>query len=96
MSTANYIEHCELLLNDREFYEKLGASPTLIYIEEVQQKIDMLKNNYITKKEYNVLAENFTDYQRYIKYLNYFPRYDLSSLALIPTHAICQNLLILS
>ena len=64
----------------------------------------MLKNNYITKEEYNYLAENlknprtpyFTDYQRYIKYLIHFHHYDLSSLALIPAHAISQNLLILS
>ena len=105
MDTADYIEHCELLLNDREFYEKLDANPTLTYTKEVKQKIDdMLKNNYITKQEYNYLTENlenhehlyFTDYQRYIKYLIYFHHYDLSSLALIPAHAICQNLLILS
>ena len=38
----------------------------------------------------------FTDYQRYIKYFIHFHHYDLSSLALIPAHAICQNLLILS
>ena len=59
MDTADYIEHCELLLNDREFYEKLDANPTLIYTKEVKQKIDdMLKNNYIMKQEYNYLAEN--------------------------------------
>ena len=57
MDTADYIEHCKLLLNDREFYEKLDANPTLIYTEEVKQKIDMLKNNYMTKQEYNYLAE---------------------------------------
>ena len=46
MDTADYIEYCELLLNDREFYKKLGANPTLIYTEEVQQKIDgMLKKS---------------------------------------------------
>ena len=40
----NYIEHSELLLNDREFYGKLDANPTLIYTKEVKQKIDnMLK-----------------------------------------------------
>ena len=51
MDTADYIEHWELLLNDREFYEKLDANPRLIYTKEVQQKIDdMLKNNYITKQ----------------------------------------------
>ena len=59
MDTADYIEHCELLLNDREFYEKLDANPTLIYTKEVKQKIDdMLKNSYITKQEYNYLTEN--------------------------------------
>ena len=59
MDTANYIEHCELLLNDRDFYEKLDANPTLIYTEERKQKNDdMLKNNYITKQEYNYLAKN--------------------------------------
>ena len=40
--TVYYIEHCELLLNDREFYEKLDANPTLIYTEEVKQKIDAM------------------------------------------------------
>ena len=39
MDTADYNENCELLLNDREFYEKLDANPTLIYTKEVQQKI---------------------------------------------------------
>ena len=42
MDTADYIEHCELLLNDREFYENLDANPTLIYtwiFEYVQPKI---------------------------------------------------------
>ena len=58
MDTADYIEHCELLLNDREFYEKFDANPTLIYIEEIEQKIYMLKKNYITKQAYNYLAEN--------------------------------------
>ena len=86
------------------FYEKLDANPTLIYTDEVKQKVDdMLKNNYITKQEYNYLTENlenheqlyFTDYQRYMKYLIYFHHYDLS-LDLIPAHEICQNLLILS
>ena len=40
MDTVDYIEHCELLLNDRKFYEKIDANPTLIYTEEVKQKID--------------------------------------------------------
>ena len=41
------------------FYEKLDANPTLIYTDEVKQKVDdMLKNNYITKQEYNYLTEN--------------------------------------
>ena len=75
MDTTDYIEHCELLLNDREFYEKLDANPTLIYTKEVKQKIeDMLKNDYITKQEYNYLTKiwrtqehlYFTEYQRYI------------------------------
>ena len=56
---CGYIEQCELLLNDREFYEKLDANPTLSYTEEVKQKVDdMLKNNYIIKQEYSYLAEN--------------------------------------
>ena len=60
MDTADYIKHCELLLNDREFYEKFDANSTLIYTEEVKQKIDdVLKNNYITKQVYNHLAENW-------------------------------------
>ena len=36
MDTADYIEHCELLLNDREFHEKLYANPALISAEEVK------------------------------------------------------------
>ena len=40
MDTVNYIEHCDLLVNDRKFYEKIDANPTLIYTEEVKQKID--------------------------------------------------------
>ena len=35
MDTTDYIQHCELLLNDREFYEKLDVNPTLIYTKEV-------------------------------------------------------------
>ena len=59
MGTADYIEHCELLVNYREFYEKLDAKPALIYTKEIKQKVDdMLKNNNITKQEYNYLAEN--------------------------------------
>ena len=105
MDTTDCIEHCELLLNDREIYDKLDVNPTLIYTKEVKQKIDdMLRNNYITKQEYIYLAEYwenpqtplFKDYQRYIKYLIHFHHYDLSSLALIPAHTISQNLLILS
>ena len=105
MDTEDYIEHCKLLLNDRECYEKLDANPTLIYAEEVKQKIDdMLKNNYIRKEEYNYLAENlenprtplFYGIPKINKLLTHFHHYDLSSLALIPAHAISQNLLILS
>ena len=59
MNTTDYIEHCELLLNDREFYEKLDANPTLIYTKEVKQKIDMLNNSYITKQEYNYFNWKF-------------------------------------
>ena len=40
MDMAEYIEYCELLLNDREFQEKLDTNPTLSYTEEVKQKID--------------------------------------------------------
>ena len=105
MDKAGYIGHCQLLLKDRQYYEKLDANPTLIYNEKVKQNVDdMLKNNYIRKQEYNYLTESlenpptplFRDYQRYIKYLIYFHHYDLSSLALILAHAICLNLLILS
>ena len=39
MDTTDYIENCDLLLNDREFYEKLNANPTLIYSEEVKQLV---------------------------------------------------------
>ena len=42
MDTADYIKR-KLLVNDREFYEKLDANPSLIYTKEVKQKIDMLK-----------------------------------------------------
>ena len=64
MDTADCIEHCELLLNDREFYEKLDANPRLIYTVEVKQKInDMLKNNYITKQEFNYLTESLENPQ---------------------------------
>ena len=105
MDTTNYIKHCQLLLNHRAFCEKLDANPTLIYTEKVKQKIDdMLKNNYITKTEYNYLAENlenpltplFHGLPKYVKYLIHLHHNDLFSLALIPVHAICQNLLILS
>ena len=59
MHTADYIEYCKLFLNDREFNEKLDPNPTLNYTEKVKQKIDdMLKNNCITKQEYNCLTEN--------------------------------------
>ena len=43
MDTADYIKRCKLLLNDREFCEKLDANPLVIYTKEVKQKIDMLK-----------------------------------------------------
>ena len=59
MDKADYIEYCELLLNDREFHEKLDANPKLSYATEVKQKFDMLKNNYLIKQEYSYLAENF-------------------------------------
>ena len=44
METEDYLEHCELLLNYREFYGKLDANPTQIYTQEVKQKIDEKKN----------------------------------------------------
>ena len=43
METEDYLEHCELLLNYREFYGKLDANPTQIYTQEVKQKIDEKK-----------------------------------------------------
>ena len=49
MVTADYMEHCELFLNDREFYEKLGVNTTLIYTKGVKQKID----DILKKKLYN-------------------------------------------
>ena len=52
--TAVY--HCELLLNDRDFYKKLDANPTLIHTEEGKQKLDILKNSNIAKQEYKCLA----------------------------------------
>ena len=39
-NTGDYVEHCELFLNDKQFYGKLEANPTLIYAEEVKQKTD--------------------------------------------------------
>ena len=59
MDTTDYIKHCDLILNDREFYEKLDAelNPTLISVEEVKQKIDDIsKNNHKTKQEYNFFS----------------------------------------
>ena len=59
MDTTDYIEHGELILNDRKFYEKLDAelNPALISTEEVKQKIDdMLKNNHQTKQKYNFFS----------------------------------------
>ena len=50
IDTTDYIEHCELLLNNREVYEKLDANSTLIYAKEIRQKNDLLKKNYITKQ----------------------------------------------
>lgn len=55
VDTAGHTEHCELLLNSREFYEKIDTNPALCYTEEIKQKTDdMLKNNYITKQEMNI------------------------------------------
>ena len=65
MDKADYIEHCELLLNDREFYEKLNANPTLKYAEEVKQKIGILINNYKGKQEYTYLAKNLKSLPRF-------------------------------
>ena len=59
IGAADYIKHWELLLNYRGFFEKLDANPTLIYTEEVKQKIDdTLKNNYTTKQGYKYLTKN--------------------------------------
>ena len=50
MDTADYIEHCGLLLTDREFHEKLDTNSTVSHAKESKQKNDdMLKNNNITK-----------------------------------------------
>ena len=52
MDTDKYIEHCELLLNDKEFYRKLEANQTLTYDEQVKQNItDMLKKKKKKKKK---------------------------------------------
>ena len=52
MDTDKYIEHCELLLNDKEFYRKLEANQTLTYDEEFKQNITgMLKKKNITQQE---------------------------------------------
>ena len=59
MDAADYIKHWALLLNYREFFEKLDTNPTLIYTEEVKQKIDdTLINNYTTKQGYKYLTKN--------------------------------------
>ena len=53
-----------------EFFEKLDANPTLIYTEEVKQKIDdMSKNDYIAKQEYNYLTENWENPQKPLFYV---------------------------
>ena len=61
MDTTDYIKHCDLVLNDREFYEKLDTelNPTLISIEEVKQKL-MIYQKITTKRNRNItfLAEN--------------------------------------
>ena len=96
INTKNYIEHCELLLNDIEFYEKLDAKPMLSYVEQSKQKIDdILKKNCITKQKYCYYAKNLENPQTPLfyrlpkihKYI-YFHYYGLLSLALIPTYAI--------
>ena len=47
-----------------DVFEKLDANPTLIYTEEVKQKIDdMLENNCIIKQEYKYLAKNLENPQ---------------------------------
>ena len=39
MNTADYIEHFESRLNDRESFEKLDANPILIYTDEVKKNL---------------------------------------------------------
>ena len=68
IDTTDYIEHCELLLNNREVYEKLDANSTLIYAKEIRQKNDLLKNNYITKQEYNHSSENLDNPRTHLFY----------------------------
>ena len=40
MDTVDYVEHCEFLLNDGDFCEKLHTNPKLSNAEENKQKID--------------------------------------------------------
>ena len=98
MDKADHLEHCELLLNDREFYEKLNANPTLKYSEEVKQKIGILINNYKGKQEYTYLVKNLENLRAPLFYKlpkihktfdSFFYHYNFSSLAVIPIHAIC-------
>ena len=105
VDTAGHTEHCELLLNSREFYEKKDTNPTLCYIEEIKQiPGDMLKNNYITKQKYGYLAENLENPRSLLSYglikihkkLIHSHHYDLPSIALISPHGICKNLSTLS
>ena len=59
IDTTDYIQHCVLLFNNKELYEKLDANPKLSYAEKGKQKIDdILKHKYITDQEYTYLAEN--------------------------------------
>lgn len=49
IDTTDYIQHCVLLFNNKELYEKLDANPKLSYAEKSKQKIDdILKHKYIT------------------------------------------------
>ena len=64
----------------------------------------MLKNNYITKKEYNYLAENlenppiplFYGLPKIHKIFDLFSPLRPIVSDFSPAHAICQNMLILS
>ena len=98
MDTEDYVKNCKWHLNNREFYRKFGADPTLYYIKVKQKTDNMLeKIHYKTRIQIQLLSRKFgeptntfffTSYRKYIKHFINFHHYNLLSLALIPAHAL--------